>query len=58
MHVYIEKYRILVSYCLLSKLQDRALINEFFSTPVKVKSALELNTKVVDYKILHILTKI
>jgi hypothetical protein len=29
-----------------------------FSTPVKVKSVLELNTKVEAYEILHMLTKI
>jgi hypothetical protein len=28
------------------------------STPVKVKSVLELNTKVVAYEILHMITKI
>jgi hypothetical protein len=28
------------------------------STPVKVESVLELNTKVVAYEILHMLTKI
>jgi hypothetical protein len=29
-----------------------------FSTPVKVKSVLELNTKVESYVIIHMLTKI
>jgi hypothetical protein len=46
-----------VGYCLLSKLLNTTLVNEF-STPVKVKSVLELNTKVVGYEILHMLTKI
>jgi hypothetical protein len=47
----------LVSPCLLKKLLDRALVTNL-STPVKVESVLELNTKVVAYEILHMLTKI
>jgi MoxR-like ATPase len=47
----------LVSYWLLSKLLDRTLkLN--FSTPVKDESDMELNTKVEDYEILHMLTKL
>jgi hypothetical protein len=47
----------LISSCLLSKLLDRALVNEF-SASVKVESVLRLNTKVEAYEILHMLTKI
>jgi hypothetical protein len=46
----------LVSYSLLSKLLDRILETEFL-TPVKDNYDLELNTKVEDYEILHMLTK-
>jgi hypothetical protein len=55
--VYIEKYRIFSKPLFAVKTARQRFGNEPFD-PVKVESVLELNTKVMSYEILHMLTKI
>jgi hypothetical protein len=58
MHVYIEKDQIFNKLLFAGKTARRSFGKWIFSAFVKVESVLRLNTKVEDYEILHMLTKI